>query len=158
MSNDENDRLRSIIQSAVENACTPTMLRLLETSENRIAKTNKMIEELSKTTAANEKAKQHLTVVYDSHIRRLEEFRDSQQKTIEQLSAALATSERCHRSDLAEWQSRYAELDSRYHRLTENYVRLTEMMVMMNGGIQKDGSSEATVSIYNGAEAGKTCK
>lgn len=138
-------RLRAILKKVIDDELKPTFLKMLEKSESRIDRTNRMVNKLANACHAVEDA-------YTSHIGSLQRSRDKQQeenveliRKNKELTKMLETcmKERERLLSLMEKEKKEKQaLKQELHKATdkyagmfESYIRLSELS---NGGSKSD--------------------
>lgn len=138
-------RLRAILKKVIDDELKPTFLKMLETSESRIDRTNRMVNKLANACHAVEDA-------YTSHIGSLQRSRDKQQEEnvelirknkdlTKMLETCMKERERLlslMEKEKEEKQALRQELHKatdKYAGMFESYIRLSELS---NGGSKSD--------------------
>ena len=130
-------RLRAILKKVIDDELKPTFLKMLEKSESRIDRTNRMVNKLANACHAVEDA-------YTSHIGSLQRSRDEQQEEnvelirknkdlTKMLETCMKERERLHslmEKEKEEKQALRQELHKatdKYAGMFESYIRLSEL-------------------------------
>ena len=138
-------RLRAILKKVIDDELKPTFLKMLEKSESRIDRTNRMVNKLANACHAVEDA-------YTSHIGSLQRSRDKQQEEnvelirknkdlTKMLDTCMKERERLlslMEKEKEEKQALRQELHKatdKYAGMFESYIRLSELS---NGGSKSD--------------------
>lgn len=138
-------RLRAILKKVIDDELKPTFLKMLEKSESRIDRTNRMVNKLANACHAVEDA-------YTSHIGSLQRSRDKQQEEnvelirknkdlTKMLETCMKERERLlslMEKEKEEKQALRQELHKatdKYAGMFESYIRLSELS---NGGSKSD--------------------
>lgn len=138
-------RLRAILKKIIDDELKPTFLKMLEKSESRIDRTNRMVNKLANACHAVEDA-------YTSHIGSLQRSRDKQQEEnvelirknkdlTKMLETCMKERERLlslMEKEKEEKQALRQELHKatdKYAGMFESYIRLSELS---NGGSKSD--------------------
>ena len=138
-------RLRAILKKVIDDELKPTFLKMLEKSESRIDRTNRMVNKLANACHAVEDA-------YTSHIGSLQRSRDKQQEEnvelirknkdlTKMLETCMKERERLlslMEKEKVEKQALRQELHKatdKYAGMFESYIRLSELS---NGGSKSD--------------------
>lgn len=138
-------RLRAILTKVIDDELKPTFLKMLEKSESRIDRTNRMVNKLANACHAVEDA-------YTSHIGSLQRSRDKQQEEnvelirknkdlTKMLETCMKERERLlslMEKEKEEKQALRQELHKatdKYAGMFESYIRLSELS---NGGSKSD--------------------
>lgn len=138
-------RLRAILKKVIDDELKPTFLKMLEKSESRIDRTNRMVNNLANACHAVEDA-------YTSHIGSLQRSRDKQQEEnvelirknkdlTKMLETCMKERERLlslMEKEKEEKQALRQELHKatdKYAGMFESYIRLSELS---NGGSKSD--------------------
>ena len=138
-------RLRAILKKVIDDELKPTFLKMLEKSESRIDRTNRMVNKLANACNAVEDA-------YTSHIGSLQRSRDKQQEEnvelirknkdlTKMLETCMKERERLlslMEKEKEEKQALRQELHKatdKYAGMFESYIRLSELS---NGGSKSD--------------------
>lgn len=138
-------RLRAILKKVIDDELKPTSLKMLEKSESRIDRTNRMVNKLANACHAVEDA-------YTSHIGSLQRSRDKQQEEnvelirknkdlTKMLETCMKERERLlslMEKEKEEKQALRQELHKatdKYAGMFESYIRLSELS---NGGSKSD--------------------
>lgn len=138
-------RLRAILKKVIDDELKPTFLKMLEKSESRIDRTNRMVNKLANAWHAVEDA-------YTSHIGSLQRSRDKQQEEnvelirknkdlTKMLETCMKERERLlslMEKEKEEKQALRQELHKatdKYAGMFESYIRLSELS---NGGSKSD--------------------
>lgn len=138
-------RLRAILKKVIDDELKPTFLKMLEKSESRIDRTNRMVNKLANACHAVEGA-------YTSHIGSLQRSRDKQQEEnvelirknkdlTKMLETCMKERERLlslMEKEKEEKQALRQELHKatdKYAGMFESYIRLSELS---NGGSKSD--------------------
>lgn len=138
-------RLRAILKKVIDDELKPTFLKMLEKSESRIDRTNRMVNKLANACHAVEDA-------YTSHIGSLQRSRDKQQQEnvelirknkdlTKMLETCMKERERLlslMEKEKEEKQALRQELHKatdKYAGMFESYIRLSELS---NGGSKSD--------------------
>lgn len=138
-------RLRAILKKVIDDELKPTFLKMLEKSESRIERTNRMVNKLANACHAVEDA-------YTSHIGSLQRSRDKQQEEnvelirknkdlTKMLETCMKERERLLsllEKEKEEKQALRQELHKatdKYAGMFESYIRLSELS---NGGSKSD--------------------
>lgn len=138
-------RLRAILKKVIDDELKPTFLKMLEKSESRIDRTNRMVNKLANACHAVEDA-------YTSHIGSLQRSRDKQQEEnvelirknkdltkmletcMKELERLLSLMEKEKEEKQALRQELHKATD-KYAGMFESYIRLSELS---NGGSKSD--------------------
>ena len=138
-------RLRAILKKVIDDELKPTFLKMLEKSESRIDRTNRMVNKLANACHAVEDA-------YTSHIGSLQRSRDKQQEEnvelirknkdltkmletcMKERERLLALMEKEKEEKQALRQELHKATD-KYAGMFESYIRLSELS---NGGSKSD--------------------
>lgn len=137
-------RLRAMLKKVIDDELKPTFLKMLEKSESRIDRTNRMVNKLANACHAVEDA-------YTSHIGSLQRSRDKQEENVElirknkdltkMLETCMKERERLlslMEKEKEEKQALRQELHKatdKYAGMFESYIRLSELS---NGGSKSD--------------------
>ena len=138
-------RLRAILKKVIDDELKPTFMKMLEKSESRIDRTNRMVNKLANACHAVEDA-------YTSHIGSLQRSRDKQQEEnvelirknkdlTKMLETCMKERERLlslMEKEKEEKQALRQELHKatdKYAGMFESYIRLSELS---NGGSKSD--------------------
>ena len=138
-------RLRAILKKVIDDELKPTFMKMLEKSESRIDRTNRMVNKLANACHAVEDA-------YTSHIGSLQRSRDKQQEEnvelirknkdlTKMLETCMKERERLlslMEKEKEEKQALRQELhkaSDKYAGMFESYIRLSELS---NGGSKSD--------------------